>query len=410
MEEVQYNAVTVSQIHAYIKDRLREDQNLIGLTVTGELSNFTHHKSGHFYFTLKDKTASIRCIMYRSLAAKVKFAPQDGMKLIVKGNVSLYERDGSVNLSVSEMHPDGIGALQLAFEQLKEKLGKEGLFDPAHKRPLPAYPTCIAVVTSKTGAALQDILQILSRRYPLVQVHLYPALVQGEGAPVSIVQAIEAAGKDEKADLMIVGRGGGSAEDLWCFNDERVARAVYASPIPVVSAVGHEVDFTICDFAADLRAPTPSAAAELSTPDMAEIAFGIKQLYRRIGTSVRETYRRRSEQIKYCYARLNAASPQGRLEKNAQQLVLLQKRIMEAMDRKTTALEHTIAQNAVKLESMSPLKVLTRGYSITMRGQTVVDSVEKVNIGDELMIRLTDGAVKAIAVQVSDEGEKISED
>lgn len=403
MEDVSLRAVTVTQVNSYVKDRLSADENLKNLVVTGELSNFTHHKSGHFYFTLKDETSSIRCIMFRNAAAKVRFAPQAGMKLIVVGTVTLYERDGSVQLYCSEMHPDGVGDLQLAFEQLKEKLSKEGMFDESHKRKIPAYPQVIGVVTSKTGAALQDILQILQRRYPLVTVRLFPALVQGDTAPASIVSAIKAASMDMSLDVLIVGRGGGSAEDLWCFNDESVARAIYDCPIPVISAVGHEIDFTIADFVSDLRAPTPSAAAELATPQIDEIAVQIKQYYRRIGQSVRETYRRRSEQLKLYYARLNAASPQGRLDKNFNELKLLEKRIDEAMNRRIVDAEHRMKEQAVRLESLSPLKVLTRGYSITMRGQTVVDSVKKIELGDELMIRFADGAARAIAVQVSQE-------
>lgn len=405
MEDVAVKAVTVTQIHAYIKEKLRADDQLKGLTVTGELSNFTHHKSGHFYFTLKDENASVRCIMFRAAAAKVRFAPTQGMKLIVVGTISLYEKDGSITLSCTEMHPDGQGDLQLAFEQLKEKLSKEGLFAPERKRPLPQFPHQIGVVTSKTGAALQDILNILQRRFPLCTVLLYPALVQGDTAPRSIVQAIETASADGKADVLIVGRGGGSAEDLWCFNDESVARAICACSMPVISAVGHEIDFTIADFAADLRAPTPSAAAELATPRIDEIAATVKQSYRRIGQSIRETYRRKSDAVKLYYARLGAASPEGKLQKNTDQLKLLSERMHNGIEKKFTTLENQMKQQAVKLESLSPLQVLTRGYSITMHGQTVVDSIKKIELGDELMIRFADGAARAVTLSVSEEGE-----
>ncbi len=402
MEELALRAVTVSQVNAYVKNKLAGDENLKKIVVIGELSNFTHHKSGHFYFTLKDENASLRCIMFRAAAAKVHYQPQSGMKVIVIATVTMYERDGSVQLSVSEMHPDGVGDLQLAFEQRKEKLQKEGLFDPQYKKPIPAFPEVIGVVTSKTGAALQDILQILNRRYPLCRVVLYPALVQGDTAPASIVQAITAADANRELDVLIVGRGGGAAEDLWCFNDEAVARAIFACQVPVISAVGHEVDFTIADFVADLRAPTPSAAAELATPQIEEIAADIKQYYRRIGGAAREAYRRRSEQLKLCYARLKAASPQGRLEKNAQQLESLQARLSDSMGRKLSDTEHRFREQAVKLESLSPLKVLNRGYSITMRGQAVIDSVHQITPGDELMIRFADGAARAIAIGVDD--------
>ncbi len=405
MEDVSLRAVTVSQVNAYVKDKVAGDENLKNLAVIGELSNFTHHKSGHFYFTLKDEKASLRCIMFRALAAKVRFEPRDGMKVILVASVTVYERDGSVQLSVSEIHPDGVGDLQLAFEQLKQKLEKEGLFDPQLKKPLPAYPKVIGVVTSKTGAALQDILQILQRRYPLCTVRVFPALVQGDTAPESIIRAIRAADADRELDVLIVGRGGGSAEDLWCFNDEGVARAMFACKVPVISAVGHEVDFTIADFVADLRAPTPSAAAELATPQMEELLYQIKQCYRRIGQSTRETYRRRAEQVKLWYARLQAASPEGRLQKNAHALELLQNKMQRAMEQRLIGTEHRLQQQTVRLESLSPLKVLTRGYSITMRGQTVIDSAQHVEAGDELMIRFADGAVRALALQVSYEEE-----
>lgn len=271
-------AVTVTQLNRYIKAKLSLDPKLSGLTVKGELSNFKcHQKSGHFYFTLKDEFCAVKAVMFRQNASRVRFAPEDGMKVIVTCSVQVYERDGVYQLYCEAMQPDGIGELYLAFEQRKEKLQKEGLFDPAHKRPLPRYPKRIGVVTSKTGAALQDILNILRRRYPIAEVVLFSALVQGEEAPASIVQGIRSAGKCSDLDVLIVGRGGGSMEDLWAFNDEAVAHAAYDSPVPVVSAVGHEVDFTILDFVADLRAPTPSAAAELCTPEKKVCFFRFRE-------------------------------------------------------------------------------------------------------------------------------------
>lgn len=262
------NAITVSQLNRYIKAVLSADSNLKGICLKGEISNFTDHKkTGHFYFTLKDNSSSIRAIMFNGYASKVKFAPENGMNVVVSGNVQVFERDGTYQIYCETMEPDGVGALYLAFEQLKEKLAKEGLFAPEHKKPLPAMPMKIGVLTAKTGAALQDIINILSRRYPLATLVLVPTLVQGENAPKSIIHSLKLVQQYDDIDVLILGRGGGSIEDLWAFNDEEVAREIYRCTIPVISAVGHEIDYTIADFAADMRAPTPSAAAELVAPD-----------------------------------------------------------------------------------------------------------------------------------------------
>ena len=260
--------LTIGQLNAYVKSLLDGDDNLNHVYVSAEISNFTnHYRTGHFYFSLKDENAVIRAVMFRSSAQRLKFLPQDGMRVIVRGRVSLYEWDGQYQLYVDDLQPDGVGALNLAYEQLKEKLSKEGLFAPERKKTLPRYPMRVGVVTSPTGAAVRDIINVLSRRFPLAQIILQPVQVQGADAPGQIADAIRLFNEKKAADVLIVGRGGGSLEELWAFNEEEVARAVAASEIPVVSAVGHETDFTICDFAADLRAPTPSAAAELCVPD-----------------------------------------------------------------------------------------------------------------------------------------------
>ena len=307
--------LTIGQLNAYVKSLLDGDDNLNHVYVSAEISNFTnHYRTGHFYFSLKDENAVIRAVMFRSSAQRLKFLPQDGMRVIVRGRVSLYERDGQYQLYVDDLQPDGVGALNLAYEQLKEKLSKEGLFAPERKKTLPRYPMRVGVVTSPTGAAVRDIINVLSRRFPLAQIILQPVQVQGADAPGQIADAIRLFNEKKAADVLIVGRGGGSLEELWAFNEEEVARAVAASEIPVVSAVGHETDFTICDFAADLRAPTPSAAAELCVPD----AQGELARVQMLRHSVFQLVQRRMESEQQRLDTLSARAPIARgVEKQA---------------------------------------------------------------------------------------------
>ena len=272
--------ISVSQLNRYVKSLLEGDANLAAVYIGGEISNFTnHYKSGHLYMSLKDEGAVVKAVMFRAYASKLAFTPENGMKVIVRARVSLYEKDGAFQIYIEEMQPDGVGALQIAFEQLKKKLAAEGLFEASRKKPLPRYPARVGVITSPTGAAVRDIFNVLGRRFPLARVVFTPVLVQGEGAPAQLVAALRRFNETNAADVLIIGRGGGSIEELWAFNDETVARAVAASRIPVISAVGHETDFTICDFVADLRAPTPSAAAELAVPDQHQLAARLTQLY-----------------------------------------------------------------------------------------------------------------------------------
>lgn len=400
-------AVTVSQLNRYVKAKLSLDPKLSGLTVMGELSNFKcHAKSGHFYFTLKDEACSIRAVMFRQNAMRVRFSPEDGMNVIVTGAVQVYERDGVYQLYCETMQPDGIGELYLAFEQRKEKLQKEGLFDPAHKRPLPLYPEKIGVVTSKTGAALQDILNILKRRYPIATVVLFPALVQGEEAPASITAGIRAAGLYPGLDVLIVGRGGGSMEDLWAFNDEEVARAAYASPVPVVSAVGHEIDFTILDFVADLRAPTPSAAAELCTPDMQNLLSALAGEKERLGTLLTMRMRGYEAKLDGLSARLFALSPGEKIKGENGALSSLRTRLLLAAQNGMRRKEERFDKAVSAMEAMSPLAVLTRGYSITMNEYgDVIRSAGELLPGALIRTILPDGELLSVVQQTKRKAE-----
>lgn len=389
-------AITVSQLNRYLKNCLAADENLRSLTVKGELSNFTNHqKTGHFYFTLKDVSASVKAVMFRQNASRVRFNPENGMNVILTGSVQVFERDGVYQLYCESMEPDGIGALALAFEQLKEKLAKEGLFDPAHKRPLPPLPKTIGVVTAKTGAALQDIVNILSRRYPLARLVVIPALVQGENAPASIIEGIRAAEEAGGIDVLIVGRGGGSMEDLWCFNDEGVARAIYHCSIPIISAVGHEIDFTIADFAADVRAPTPSAAAELCAPSAAELESRLAGSLLRLEGQIRQLLRQHYERLKADYGRLMTASPMNRVGQSERLLNEREVRLHLAAGRLFREKEERLFRLAAVLESVSPLKVLTRGYSVTRGEQGILRSVSEAVPGSLLTTRLPDGLLES---------------
>lgn len=372
--------LTISQLNRYIKSLLDGDQMLSSVFLTGEISNFTnHYKSGHMYFSLKDSQCVVRAVMFAAQARRLRFLPQDGMKVIVRGRVTVYEQSGQYQVYVDDMQPDGLGALNLAYEQLKTRLAAEGLFDASRKKPLPAYPKAVGVVTSPTGAAVQDIKQILGRRFPLAEVILCPVLVQGAGAAEQIAAAVEHFNRLDCADVLIVGRGGGSMEDLWAFNEEIVARAVANSRIPVISAVGHETDFTICDFAADLRAPTPSAAAELAVPDIRELMAYVSGSMLRMKKSLG-------------------------IEMHRMQIDRLVDRMSGKMKRDLETGRMRLAERSASLQAFSPLRVLARGYSVALdaNGETV-RSAAQVRQGDSLNLIVQDGRLACTVNEVREE-------
>lgn len=384
--------ITVSQLNRYVRSLIESNPHLNGVLVCGEISNFKRHSgSGHLYMSLKDENAVVRAVMFHSSAARLKFEPENGMKVIVRARVSLYERDGSYQLYIDDMQPDGIGALQVAFEQLKAKLAAEGLFDEKRKKPLPKYPEAIGVITSPTGAAVRDILNILSRRYPLARVVLVPVLVQGEGAPPQLIAALQRLNQLQAVDVIIIGRGGGSIEDLWAFNDEGVARAVAASRIPVISAVGHETDFTICDFVADMRAPTPSAAAELATPDRNKLLRDIITLQQRAQAAMGHMLVREQKRLEALRGKRCLATPLFYVEEQRMRLDYLTSRFVGAAQMITGRADRRLAAAAGKLDALSPLKVLSRGYAIATVDGHAVDSVEALTIGQAITLRLSDG-------------------
>ncbi len=386
--------ISVSELNKLVKEFFDLNPMLQSLYVKGEISNFKRHSSGHLYFTLKDEASVIKAVMFKFSAFNLDFEPENGMKVVVNARLSSYERDGVYQLYINEMQPDGVGALHIKFEQLKEKLSKEGLFDEIHKKPLPAFPGRVGVVTSPTGAAVRDIINVIKRRSPSTDILIYPAMVQGEGAYKTIVEGIEYF-NNEKVDVMIVGRGGGSIEDLWNFNEEAVARAIFKSTVPVVSAVGHETDYTISDFVADLRAPTPSAAAELCVPD----ALAVKEF---ILNAKKRMYSGLSKNISFLRDKLRGykestvfTRPERLFEGRAQDIDTLKNRLCAAYTRDLSLKKERYIENVAKLDSLSPLKVLKRGYTF-VEGESgnVIDSVDKLKTDDLLSLRFSDGKVK----------------
>ncbi len=390
------NAVTVTQLNKYLKDRFDEDENLGAILVKGEISNFKNHYTGHLYFTLKDENSLIKCIMFKSYAERLAFKPKDGMKVMVFGSVSVFERDGVYQIYVKTMMEDGMGDLHEQFEQLKAKLEKEGLFDEVHKKPIPLYPKVIGVLTSQTGAVIRDIINVSTRRNPNVYIRLLPVPVQGPGAAEQIAKKIKIMNEKKLADVLIIGRGGGSLEDLWPFNEEIVARAIYESELPVISAVGHETDFTIADFVADLRAPTPSAAAELAVPDVYELKQKINNYQNRCRISLKKQVELMRLRYEKCIKSRVFTDPLRKhrdlsvlLDSNVQRLVTKIKNIKK--DNQTAYIELV-----TKLDALSPLKTLTRGYTLTEKDGKIIKSATELQQNDKVKLKFADGEKIAV--------------
>jgi len=394
--------VTVSELNTLLKAMMDSEPLLSGLCVRGELSNYKIYPSGHHYFTLKDAGGQLKCVMFKSAASKLRFRPENGMKTLVSGRVTVYPRDGTYQLYCESLSPEGIGDLHVAFEQLKEKLSAEGLFDPSLKRTIPRFPNTIAVITSSAGAAVRDIIRILGRRWPLAKVLILPVRVQGEEAPGEIAGAIKYANRYAVADVIIAGRGGGSIEDLWAFNDERVARAIRASEIPVISAVGHEPDVTIADYVADLRAATPSNAAELAVPDALDIAEVFAGYRVRLTQAVHKKIATYAARLKELSERRVLKSPTGYIEERRLELDSLRARFDIAFDSVIERKRQRFLRLSGVFDAMSPLKVLARGFSIAMdSGDKVIKSADVVNVGDRIKIRLQGGTINCFVEEVS---------
>lgn len=387
--------LTVSQINRYIASRFREDTKLRGKLICGEISNFScYAASGHMYFSLKDSESVIKAVMFKNSASRLQFMPKNGMKVIVSADVGVYEQNGVYQLYVTDMQPDGVGALYLAREQLEKKLSEEGVFDEKKKKPLPALPKKIGIVTSTEAAALQDMLNILSRRYPLAEVTVFPALVQGHSAPDSICKALKLA-DDRGMDLLICGRGGGSLEDLSAFNSEKVARCIHECKTPLISAVGHETDFSVSDMAADMRAPTPSAAAELAVPDIKTIYGSLDVLEKRLNDCFSNHIEEYRNKLEILSKRLESLNPKRQSVQLRDKLLSLEKRLNAAYKLGMQRREGIVAEKAAAAENLSPLKTLSRGYSLVYRDGILINSAEKLSVGDTVNIQLSDGTVSA---------------
>lgn len=395
--------LTITQINEYIRAMMDNDRLLTTLAVKGEISNYKVYPSGHHYFTLKDEGAALRCVMFKGNAMRLRFRPENGMKVIAMGKISVFPRDGAYQLYCTGLVLDGVGDLYAAFEQLKLKLEAQGLFDQSHKKPLPKYPGTIGIVTSSAGAAVHDMLRILRKRYPLTKVLLLPVRVQGVEAPGEIAAAIRYANHHQLADLLIVGRGGGSIEDLWAFNDERVAYAIYESSIPVISAVGHEPDVTISDFVADLRAATPSNAAELGVPDQDALRQTLDSFSASMATALGRQLQSARRHLKVLSESQALQSPEGYLKQRKKTVQLLEGRLIAIQNQQISRKKQRYIAQISKLDAMSPLKVLTRGYAMALtEDKRIIRSVRDISGGDNIQISLSDGRIIASVNEIKE--------
>lgn len=398
------NTITVSQLNTYVKSLIENDARLQIISVSGEISNFKNHfSSGHWYFTLKDQKASIRCVMFRSAASRVRFEASDGLAVILKGRVSLYEKDGQYQFYAEEMHPVGEGDLALAFRQVREKLESEGLFNPESKRPLVRFPKRIAVITSDTGAAVKDILNITSSRYPSCEIVMCPVLVQGDNAARDIIKTLDSVYALEGIDTIIIGRGGGSAEDLHSFNDEALARKIYESPFPVISAVGHETDFTISDFVADVRASTPSHAAELAVPDNRELQSSVRAVTNLLKNKILIKYNYCDTRLQAIHSKLSSANLERLLQNRQLELDHITNKIANSVIQKLQNSQNTAARLAARINALSPLKVMARGFAVVSKCGGFVTNINKLNVGDNITVKFSDGYAHCIVTDINDQ-------
>lgn len=399
-----FDVLTVSQLNFYIKSVLEDDENLKNVFLKGEISNLkSHFSSGHIYFSIKDEKSLLKCVMFAGYARHLKFMPEDGMKVILRGRVSLYESSGQYQLYVEDMYPDGVGELHLAFEQLKRKLFEEGLFDESEKKNIPDFPKSIGVITSKSGAVIQDIKNVVARRCPMCEIVLCPVSVQGDGAVQQIVNAIKLFNDRRAADVLIIARGGGSLEDLWTFNDEKLAREVFKSEIPVISAVGHETDFTICDFVADLRAPTPSAAAELAVPNIKDVEIYLDGLSSSVDNLIKKKIGDCEVKLDDLFYKLKLFSPTKKIDASKFQIQTLSSRLVDSVLNRLKKNGADVNVLASKLEMLSPLSVLNRGYSIVYKNKKILKSVNGVNEDDLVNVRLADGEIECRVIKKENE-------
>lgn len=391
-----YHPISVTQLNLYVKEKFQEDEFLANVLVKGEISNFKHHYTGHMYFTLKDETSLIKCVMFKTYTSNLDFVPKDGMKVMVLGTVSVFERDGVYQIYAKAMQQEGVGDLHAKYEKLKAKLEQEGLFDASHKKPIPFMPKVIGVLTSNTGAVIRDIINVSTRRNPNVYIRLYPVPVQGQGAAEKIAKAIEVMNKNKLADVLIIARGGGSLEDLWPFNEEIVARAIYNSELPVISAVGHETDFTIADFASDLRAPTPSAAAELAVPSIEDVKKKIETNKNRLQNGLKRKMELAKLRFEKCMKSSVYTNPLQKINENYMLIDKYTKLLENSMNLKIKEKKTYMVEWISRLDALSPLKTLTRGYVMATNEQgKIIKSVKEVNREDKVSLRFTDGEKKA---------------